>query len=82
VWVEELPKTKPSKADLVMKELRTKPNQWAKIAHFTGLMVFPWWSKIRSNSEYEVEVLPTVPTDNPFANGPRDVYARYVGPKK
>jgi hypothetical protein len=74
-WIAP-PSTKPAPAVLVAAQLRSRPGEWARIAHrctiFTG-----WWTPLRELADYEVTLRTSEPSDFPLF-GPIDVYARYV----
>lgn len=74
VW-KAPPERKPSRAALVVEQLRQRPGEWALIHHEEGLGLLPWWGPIHKSPDFETRFVREKPGE---IFGPRDIYARCV----
>ncbi len=71
------PEDQLQKIDVVIAELRSRPGEWAKIAHAEGISFGSrWWYPLFDDYEYETRVALINPAQ---VFGPREIYAKFIG---
>lgn len=78
IWQVPPASDPPTRAQKVAFKLRQKPGEWALISVNDPTMFMTWWGPIHNDDEYETRLVRKGQT----LFGPRDIYARYIGPQR
>lgn len=73
------PADRPRRCDIVARQLRERPGEWAFLETSPPFAVLPWWNPIAQDEDnFEIKYVKQ-PGSHSGLLGPRDVYARYIG---